>query len=816
MKTIRITATALLLASLLPVTVTGQQKPSPMNTVTGNLLRYTTENPFEEIFLHTDRETYAAGETVRFTAWLFSYPDMRLTDRNSYAYVELLDYYGNPVSQAVARLEKGKGESMMTLPDTLVTGSYLLRAYTSVTRNYMPYGCFMKKITVANPFRSDYLDFYTIRKFADEEPYRVSFFPEGGTMVNGISSRIGVFAVNKYGYPVRCEAEVVNSSGEPVARVNTDINGTGSFEFTPASGERCFLVPLNKGPRFELPAPAENGITMGVTYGEDKSVRILLSEKHEGDSRFTEEGFLVIQSRGRVIHSLKLPEWNNKHEIDFPAARLKEGMINIACFDRDGNFVAERYLFLPAAAGIIPRLTVTGGEGRRKKTGIEIALAGEENAGPLRTGSISVSCISSADRIVTLSEYLMSGSEFYYDCTMPGVQATLAPEDPRLADDYLLGIKSAWIDWKKISAGSWESPLYPAETDGRYFTVSQTLPSSATDGSYPAASQTLHPADPYREGRIAWLTSWGATQSFQYAESDGKGRFRFFLGEATDPVDIVVKTDGRTNHRPMKIESAFSDRHLFHPFTPDTTSFLTGQSETGKITDRYQIGRIYGLADSAASQPARSGNITVRRFYGIPDQEINLDDYISLSSMREIFFEIVKRIVVRSRRSGEGYEIWEPVLKRTPALFIDQVPVDDAETVLGLDPVKVQRIDVISGDYQLGDIVFPGIVSVVTRKGNFTDTPLPPGAMRTPFSMSDQSTPFATPDYSDTSTASGRIPDFRNTAYWNGNLEADSTAILRCSFWSPDDAGEYVVTVNTVDDSGRPVSLTQKIRFPGL
>ena len=115
-------------ALFLPGILPGQKPAADIGSVAANLLRYTEENPFEEVFLHTDRGIYAAGESVRMSAWLFSGQDLRLEEINSYVYAELIDYYGHPVSQAIIRVENGTGVSQMTLPDTLVTGSYLLRA----------------------------------------------------------------------------------------------------------------------------------------------------------------------------------------------------------------------------------------------------------------------------------------------------------------------------------------------------------------------------------------------------------------------------------------------------------------------------------------------------------------------------------------------------------------------------------------------------------------------------------------------------------------------------------------------------------------
>lgn len=343
-------------------------------------------------------------------------------------------------------------------------------------------------------------------------------------------------------------------------------------------------------------------------------------------------------------------------------------------------------------------------------------------------------------------------------------------------------------------------PVFPAEAGGRYLTV----------------RQTVSPPLPEEDKRIAYLTSWGRIRSFQYAESDPDGRFRFFLEEKNDPAEILIRTKNGTRSLPLKTEPFFSEERIIHPFTPDTSSYPPADKETGRITDRYQIEKIYGITDSLKAPAAETGKKEEPRFYGVPDQEINLDDYISLTSMREIFFELVKRVVVRSDRDGEGVQIWDPVLRRSPALFIDQVPVDEAETVLGLDPARVQRIDVISGDYLLGEIIFPGIVSVITRKGTYGETPLPPGALRTPFRMYDPAEPFTIPGYGEDELAGGRIPDFRNTVFWKSDLRSDSSGKFRCEFRSSDDAGDYEITVNVIDGNGRPVSLKQKISFTGL
>src|SRR5512133_1063991 len=98
--------------------------------------------PFEDIYIHTDRESYTAGESVWFSTWLSDRVSGKLSDESSIAYVEILDPYNRPVVQAKALLEKGTGTGLIELPDTLINGSYTLRAYTNRMKSFMPEGCF--------------------------------------------------------------------------------------------------------------------------------------------------------------------------------------------------------------------------------------------------------------------------------------------------------------------------------------------------------------------------------------------------------------------------------------------------------------------------------------------------------------------------------------------------------------------------------------------------------------------------------------------------------------------------------------------------
>ena len=48
-----------------------------------------------------------------------------------------------------------------------------------------------------------------------------------------------------------------------------------------------------------------------------------------------------------------------------------------------------------------------------------------------------------------------------------------------------------------------------------------------------------------------------------------------------------------------------------------------------------------------------------------------------------------------------------------------------------------------------------------------------------------------------------RIPDFRNTLYWNPDMHTDKTGKSAVEFYSSDESGEYIITVEGMTGDGR-------------
>ena len=128
----------------------GQQSIGFNYDIAEKFNRYCKTIPREDVYLHTDRDEYIAGEDVWLNAYLFDRMGSKLSEGSDVIYTELLNSENQPVVQKKIGVEKGIGSGFFVLPDTLSTGVYVLRAYTSWMKNFLPANCFMKEIKVYN------------------------------------------------------------------------------------------------------------------------------------------------------------------------------------------------------------------------------------------------------------------------------------------------------------------------------------------------------------------------------------------------------------------------------------------------------------------------------------------------------------------------------------------------------------------------------------------------------------------------------------------------------------------------------------------
>jgi hypothetical protein len=311
------------------------------------------------------------------------------------------------------------------------------------------------------------------------------------------------------------------------------------------------------------------------------------------------------------------------------------------------------------------------------------------------------------------------------------------------------------------------------------------------------------------------LSTPGKQAGFRYAKTDKEGNFSFSIHIDEELKDLIIMPEDANNNHSIIIESSFSDKYNTSD-NPVDSAISPVPSPISKWIVNYQVRKIYGITEREGPIDPPIRPVKPLRFYGKPDFELIMTDYIKLPVMEEVFFELLPHVSLKKKKSSYEVLIRDRIDNTeyiiSPCLMIDGVIIKDPSLIINLDPEIVEKIDVIKEKYYVGKYRFPGLVNVITRSGDFSCVPLPDYMIRLPYRVLEPVWSFVAPDYSSAEIKNNRIPDYRNTLYWNSSVKPDKDGKGRIEFWSSDNKSDYVIDIQGITREGKMFSLRKKIK----
>ena len=549
-----------------------------------------------------------------------------------------------------------------------------------------------------------------------------------------------------------------------------------------------------------IPVTRDAGMTLRVNNFIPDTLEILVSTDNTFRSYNKNILYLFIHTHGLINHVSTEKILTATTRISIPKKELVPGINHITIFDSNGQPLYERFIYTPEKNKQF--LMVHSAESYKTRDKISLDLAfGNEVINPLNTTnlSVSVSPITNQSENMELSDYLVFGSEFGLlpRITIKGEKINEFPPDK--LDSLLLTVKSNWIEWGKILSDNLPAFRFQIENEDHYLTGKLLTPGQKT----PETDEYLILSTP---GKVA---------EFQYARTDDQGNFNFRVHIDESVKDLIIQPDDVTKNNKIIIESSFSDKYLQSEVSVDSTNKPVS-AMISKWSVNYQVRKIYGASSLGDPLNPIVPPINPTRFYGKPDIELIMADYINLPVMEEVFFELLPGVSLKKKKSIYEISIADPVdkkpFKTAPGLLIDGVIINDPSIIADLDPEIVEKIDVVMEKYLVGDYLFFGIVNVITKSGDYSCVTLPDYAIRLPYRVTDPVRAFVSPDYSSTEMKDSRIPDFRNTLYWNPSVKPDKEGKVRIEFWTSDITSDYEINIQGITSENKTLSLRKIIK----
>ena len=290
----------------------------------------------------------------------------------------------------------------------------------------------------------------------------------------------------------------------------------------------------------------------------------------------------------------------------------------------------------------------------------------------------------------------------------------------------------------------------------------------------------------------------GETSQIHASQTNENGIFTFQLSNLQETQTLFIGTPKGKMDAELLILSDFENE--FVDFDKEILSFDSLQH--AYIEDLFLQQQLKDAFPPKAMKPAYPKD-SIQSFsnLGSPDIIIQTADFINLASLEEIFRDIVPSVKLKGKKNERFFTIFNPDTKKTlsePLVLLDNVPIRDIEELLKISPTKLERIEVISSNYVLGDYLFSGIISLYTNTDNFADYKWSNTSSFVEYTSIALSEPFKQFDYKRLKNNSS-YPDFRSTLYWNPNLNQKENNLF---FYASDYCSEYEIIVRGFDKNG--------------
>jgi hypothetical protein len=296
---------------------------------------------------------------------------------------------------------------------------------------------------------------------------------------------------------------------------------------------------------------------------------------------------------------------------------------------------------------------------------------------------------------------------------------------------------------------------------------------------------------------VVSLSVLGA-KDFSSAKTDQKGRFFFTLPDDHGRKDIFLSPEDFTGSG----MSLFIDNDFCAlPVTLPSPEFKLTEAEKKTALSLVINARI----QREFPDPVATGDSVVshRPFYGEPTSTLVMDKFIQLPTLKEYFGEISQEVKVRERKGKSYFKFFggaAGMIINDPLVLVDWVVINDIDRVLAISPQKILKIETVNKPYIKGDLTYGGIISIISRDGDFAGIDLPASGI---FVKYDFFSPVCGVVHN---VSQARIPDARNTLYWMPQLHADEGMATRVGFVTVDTPGHYVIVVRGIYADGRVFS----------
>jgi hypothetical protein len=770
---------------------------------------------FEKVYLHTDRDYYASGDDLWFKAYLVNGESNYPTFTSNNLYVDLVSSESKIISREIIRLDDGMGIGDFKLTDSIPGGIYHLRAYTNWMRNFGDNFIFDKQITVNSiagikplvpPLTKKQQK--ALKKAGEPDGpvsvYKMSFFPEGGSIVEGVMGVVGFKAEDALGNGVQVNGSVVSSQGETVGNFTSTDIGLGSFTLMPVAGATYSVKGTYKnGESFdlELPAALSEGFALHIKNTDSVNVQVTVSanqamlDKHKGHSLS-----LIAKHGDRTYFDGQFTLNDLQTAINIPKTKLPAGINSIILSDEQKHPNCERLVYINDKNDI--RVSITPDKTTyqpKEKTTLNISVTNTQNQ-PVKA-NLSLAAVDGS--VVPANEGSIASYLLLQSDVHGKIENAAQYFDPANGNRFkqldLLLLTQGWRDfvWKRLADSTLKLSYLPEAG----FTVSGKVRSVLINKPIANANITLFA--PGAKGNKTFFTQTDdhgkyfldnielyGTQTLKLSSRDVKGNKSGWLFLDT------IGHDGMPAPQSPIIEQEPSDKLVAFNSASKTR---INESRRFRVANGVNLNEVV-IKDVHKTVTSYSGE-TLSTF-GYPEY-----DYTITPADNKIYRDLEDYLVHKipgaevNNNKAEGIVFRFGGKRVTPRLKVDKVEDIFERTdyySLSMDQVTSVRVDhYISGRNIDVIMIYLELKPSAYEKKEFN-------LINTEVTGYYNARTFYSPNYEYPSTRS----DQRTTIYWEPMISTDADGKATVSYYNADPKSKIKIVVEGLTEKGVPIAVT--------
>lgn len=803
------------------------QESDGFNNIIGKLATYVEKTPPDKVYLQTDKDFYANGETIWFKTYVLDGITHLESLKSKVVYVELLDSEDKIIEQRklYAGFNGAAGDIMLS--KDLEEGSYLLRAYTNYMLNDSVPTFFQKEIPVwnldidpnsisenepeENRSRVD-APKNGIRKAVEGKPI-VQFFPEGGHLVAGLKNVMGLKITDAAGAGIALRGNIVDAEGRQIAPFRSFEFGLASVNFEVESNSAYYAQIEINGvtEKYLLPKPLTKGYVLQLTnHGGHLVVRVSTNIPNG-----LEGSLLLGHLRGSLIFNrLEKSGTEASYVIKLSTGQLDDGVAHFTLFAPNGEPVCERLTFIENPKNKVKLSIKTDKTSYGFREEVALSLGIEDGNGKTLDGrfSMSVSSQNSLESATpTIKSWLLLNSDLGGTVENPNYFF----EDDSKARDYVLDLLMLTHGWRRFV---WKSFMTEGVSKEMEFQPEKGIMISGTTTDFD------NPFQPLRT--VVTLNALAGNVHQENILTNMQGKFSFGPFMLRDTVETIIKaelfgiTKKGTEKIGIQLDAAFpkvkASELLKRPLdfsTKYVAEPYLREVERKQLNDFKYDPKAIRLDEAVVKAKLKTRKqvinekLSSRTLYGdarrriIPDSLANnliggiFDLLVGVPGVQVLGFPPEASVIIRG---GLGPPLYLLDGAEVGLAFVQYMPVAE---ILFMD-VLVGPEAAIYGVRGAG-----GVIAIYTKTGeNFDDTPeIYPGIINLTVPGFYKTREFFAPNHT-VSKPKLEKPDYRITLDWKPNINMEQNNSPKLNFYTSDTSGTYVVRIEGITDDGKPVS----------